>query len=235
VKIEPSRIYDTQQLVPPSAWARAQQMFKDRWRLSMAVRHAWDIPSLPLATDTVPETYRMLGWRQNWGNVVEVIPLERAALLDVVVVPIALKLQAAGSAFDDQRAAINADKLLANAVGEMVAGIRERVQRSGTESIRINPTRLAEGQLHMILIRKWKDQGGKCALCGGDIELESDNNLLKCSPDRIDSSIPWYNFANLQITHRACNWAKNDASAELFEEWLDVVRGSSPTPKLETI
>ncbi len=134
VTVEPSRIYDTQQLVPPASCARAPQMFKDRWKFSMAARRAWDIPSLPLAPEVIPETYRMLGWRQNWGNVVEVQPGERPALLDLPLVPIELNLQAAGTAFDDKRAAMSLDAALKNAIGRMVGNIRERVRASAQRS-----------------------------------------------------------------------------------------------------
>jgi len=43
----------------------------------------------------------MLGWRQNWGNVVDVLSRERTALPGVVVVPIELKLQTAATAYSE--------------------------------------------------------------------------------------------------------------------------------------
>ena len=46
------------------------------------------------------------------------------------------------------------------------------------------------------------------------------NKLLACSADRIDSNRPWYDTANLQITHLA----KNDVPMAQFEERLSIVR-----------
>lgn len=77
----------------------------------------------------------------------------------------------------------------------------------------------------MLLYKKLRDQVGLCALCGQPIRLGITNKLLQCSPDRIDSSNPSYGEDNLQITHLACNLAKNDGATEEFEDWLQVASG----------
>jgi hypothetical protein len=228
-KIEPKAILSTSRLVPAESWARAQASFKGRWEYSMPVLQAWDIPDKPVAPDIIPATYRLLGTLQALGNVVEVQPHERHKLLDLNLVPLHLNIQDAGTSFDAARDAINMEAELRNAIGRMVANIKERVAASGTASTRINPVRFAESGLHLTLHRKWKEQQGNCALCGGAVELESDNDMLVCSPDRIDSSRPWYDEQNLQITHRACNWAKNEFTTQQFLEWLEVVRSTEPT------
>ena len=48
--------------------------------LSFGVRRAWGCTDLPWAHDVTPEAYRSLGFRSNWGGVVEVLGGERDAL-----------------------------------------------------------------------------------------------------------------------------------------------------------
>jgi len=47
---------------------------------------------------------------------------------------------------------------------------------------------------------------------------DTTKKLLQVSPDRKDSKNPSYSDDNLQITHLACNLAKNDGSTEDFKE-----------------
>ncbi len=51
--------------------------------------------------------------------------------------------------------------------------------------------------------------------------------MLQASADRIDSGNPFYSEENAQITHLACNLAKNQYGTDQFLEWLDVVRGKT--------
>ena len=51
--------------------------------------------------------------------------------------------------------------------------------------------------------------------------------MLQASPDRIDSENGAYDDENVQITHLACNLAKNQYGDDQFFEWLDTVRGES--------
>jgi hypothetical protein len=76
-----------------------------------------------------------------------------------------------------------------------------------------------------VLHTKWIDQGERCALCNQLVRLDTEKKLLQCLPDRKDSKNPSYGDENLQITHLACNLAKNDGSTEDFEEWLDLISG----------
>jgi hypothetical protein len=48
--------------------------------------------------------------------------------------------------------------------------------------------------------------------------------MLSPSPDRIDSDNGAYTEDNVQITHLACNLAKNRYGAAEFRGWLDIVR-----------
>jgi hypothetical protein len=50
--------------------------------------------------------------------------------------------------------------------------------------------------------------------------------MLQASADRRDSANTAYDDANVQITHLACNWAKNECAPDQFDEWLAIVRGA---------
>jgi hypothetical protein len=224
VKVEPNAILETRRLIAPDVWARVQKDFGVRWEFSMAVLRAWSILALPLARDLVPESYRKLGWRDNWGNVVEVVSEDRDALLDVELTPVRFAIQSAGGAFDPQRALLGLDEATKKEIARMAAGIRQRVAQSGTTSTRTNPLRLAESELHVLLATKLREQDSKCALCAGPLTPAHSNRLLHWSADRIDSSVPSYDAANIHITHLGCNLAKNDVTMSEFEEWLTIVR-----------
>lgn len=94
--------------------------------------------------------------------------------------------------------------------------------------MRINPLRTAPNisDLVALIVRKWTvDQNGKCALCGGPLTSETrEHKMLQASADRIDSDNGAYDDANLQVTHLACNWAKNRYGADAFADWLAVVQ-----------
>ena len=61
--------------------------------------------------------------------------------------------------------------------------------------------------------------------------LDTTKKLLQVSPDRRDSSNPSYGPENLQITHLACNLAKNDGTTQDFEEWLQLITGNTTEPE----
>ena len=229
VKVEPNVIHDTRSLVPPESWVRAQQDYGGRWEMSVAVRSAWDIPSLPQARNVAPESYRSLGWRSNWGNTAEAHPEERGALLALQLVPVTLKLQPAGKAFDAQRSFLNLDEATKREIARMVSGIRERVAKSGTTATRVNPVRMADSDLHLLLWAKVQEQDFRCGLCGGPLAPAHSNRLLAWSADRVDSLLPSYDRDNLHVTHLGCNLAKNDVNMQDFREWIGILRGPALT------
>ena len=105
--------------------------------------------------------------------------------------------------------------------------IERRVKSGGELSVRVNPLRTAPNlsETTLLLIRKWSvDQDAKCALCKGPL-IPTAHKMLQPSPDRIDSDNGAYDNANLQVTHLACNWAKNQYGASAFADWLAVVQG----------
>ena len=57
--------------------------------------------------------------------------------------------------------------------------------------------------------------------------------MLQASANRIDRENGAYDDENVQITHLACNLAKNKYGAGQFLEWLDTVRGEDIEPEGE--
>jgi len=104
--------------------------------------------------------------------------------------------------------------------------ITGRVKGSGMKVLEINPSRFAPtfDALKVQLKEKIRDQKNRCALCGGRLFPNRRNSMLQSSPDRIDSNNDSYSDENVQITHLACNLAKNKYSNDDFDEWLKVIR-----------
>jgi hypothetical protein len=120
------------------------------------------------------------------------------------------------------------DKAINVEVTRMAKLIIERVEKGGDLAVRVNPQRTAPNfsDLYQLLLQKWRDgQSGRCNLCGGNLVAGGKNKMLQPSADRIDSANGAYDDGNTQITHLACNLAKNKYGLEEFEDWLSVVRG----------
>ena len=86
----------------------------------------------------------------------------------------------------------------------------------------------------VVLRRAW--QLNVCALainllCCGPLAATT-NKMLQPSADRIDSKNVVYDDANMQITHLACNWAKNKYGLDAFSDWLSIVRDVRETENL---
>jgi hypothetical protein len=106
--------------------------------------------------------------------------------------------------------------------------IIDRVKRGGEIGVKINPQRSAPNlsELNALLIRKWSEQAGQCALCGGALVVGGENKMLQPSADRTDSANGAYYNANVGIAHLACNLAKNKYGLDDFEGWLSVLRNA---------
>ena len=105
--------------------------------------------------------------------------------------------------------------------------IIDRVKRGGETGVKVNPLRSAPNlsDLNSLLVRRWGEQGGLCALCGGALVAGGGNKVLQPSADRTDSANGAYDDGNVGITHLACNLAKNKYGLDEFEDWLTVLRG----------
>ena len=59
------------------------------------------------------------------------------------------------------------------------------------------------------------------------IVVRCDNRMLQPSVDRIDSANGAYDATNVQITHPACNLAKNKYGSGDFAEWLRTIKSDA--------
>lgn len=214
----------TQDIVSPQAWAEAVKWFgRGRWEWSLPITKAHSFVGFPEAQVLTPKSYSGLGHFESFGRCATVDLDEYGALLDLEIVLIQLNLQPRVQGILH----LNADNpLLRQEISRLVERIRGSVIRSEQEKTGYYSERNApnHSEIFQILNRKWQQQNGRCALCGGSILLGSSNMLLRLSPDRIDSSDKSYSDTNVHLTHRGCNYAKNAASIKEWEEFLQYIR-----------
>ena len=233
VVIQPSQVLDTKKIVPTAVWEQSVARWGNRWPFAMAVVRAANLvgPPFPDAHDVVPRAYRSFADLPNRGNVVMAEGDEREQVMALDVHEIRLHLSGDVGRYLADREAIHTtalDDAVKKEIGRMSQRIIERVERGGERNVKINPQRFAPNisDLVPMLTRKWQAQEGRCALCDGLLVAKSPNRMLQPSADRIDSDDGAYSEENVQITHLACNFAKNEFDLPSFLEWLDVVRGT---------
>jgi hypothetical protein len=235
VVIEPKQILETRKFVPAAVWQQSVEKYgADKWTLAMPVTKAAQLegPPFPHAHDVAPTAYRSFADIANRGGVVKATAGERTATMDLAVRLIELKLTPEVRAYADLRATLSAniDIGIKQQAYRMANLIRQRVTAGGDIGVRVNPLRSSPSLSDLIVLiqMKWIDeQKGKCALCSGDLPTTVTNKMLQPSADRIDSANGTYEPANLQITHLACNWAKNEYGAADFADWLQAIRRST--------
>jgi hypothetical protein len=76
----------------------------------------------------------------------------------------------------------------------------------------------------LMLMKRWNEQDGLCALCDRPIPLTTANRLLQMSRDRTESTNKAYDWENTRLTHLACNLGKTDASLDDWGEYLALIR-----------
>ncbi len=227
--VETGQPVSTEELVPWESWRRELQEHGKVWPLSFGVLKAWQCTDIPWAHDVTPQSYRALGYRSNWGGVTEVesaeerVAVSKLALTEVALPPIDRLRKVTGER--DRLREILGNAALNGTLTRLQDLIKSRLG-GGRAVMRQLPARsLPTGtNLFLLLDKKWRAQGGMCLLCGRELQLDTKKKLMQCSPDRIDSKNPSYGEENLQITHLACNLAKNDATAAEFEEWIQMIR-----------
>jgi hypothetical protein len=228
---EPGEPIATEKLVPWDSWQDALKKHDKAWPYSFGVRAAWGLTGLPRASDVTPVAYRAMGIRSNWGAVAEILGSERDALLSLAVEWVELpnrEVVKTTAAKRDRVREIRENKLLSAALARLEALIRGRLGPGRSVWTQTPARSLPTGvNLTFLLYDKLDEQKNLCALCGKLMRLDTTKKLLQFSPDRVDSSNPSYGADNLQITHLACNLAKNDGSTEDFEEWLGIVSGEA--------
>jgi hypothetical protein len=231
VSIEPNHILKTSLIVPAEQWVQTVARFGENpWPYSMAVLDAAIMtgPPFPEARLLTPRAYAALGDMENRGNVVEAIDDEREAVMALPVHRFELHLAEPVQRYMRLMGAVSntVEKTIKQEAARMALLIQARVKAGGEFTTRHNPMRTAPNvsDLVALIIRKWTDdQKGKCALCGGAL-TQTTNPMLQASTDRIDSANIAYDDANTQITHLACNLAKNEWGLDAFEDWLTIVR-----------
>lgn len=235
VVIEPNQILETKKIVPVDSWNNSIEHHGDRWPHALAAIRAADIvgPPYPEARRVMPKSYRSFSEIANRGNVIEAHPDERAAIMALEIKPLTLSLREGVAAYIGLREGTSPaiDKTIRQEASRMTQLICERVSRGGEQNVRINPQRFAPpfAEMNALILRLWLDvQRGKCALCRGPLVASTGNPMLKASADRIDSANGSYDAANVQITHLACNLAKNKYGQEQFDDWVLAVRGVQP-------
>ncbi len=233
---EPNRIHETKKIIPARSWAWSLRDNGARWPHSLAIVRAASIngPPYPSARELVPKAYSSFAAIENRGWFVEAVGAERGAVMDLEVTPLHLNLAPEVTAYLGLRASLSVDVPISvrQEISRMALLIVDRVKRGGETSVKTNPIRFAPNlsDLTALLTRLWQErQGGACALCGTPIRAGTTNAMMKPSADRIDSANGAYDETNVQITHLACNLAKNEWGLDQFEEWIAVVRGVNDT------
>jgi hypothetical protein len=231
ITIQPKQILETRKIVPEEQWKLSIAEYgANQWLYSMAVTEAAVMtgPPYPEARLVAPVAYSSLGAMENRGNLVEAIGVERAAIMTLAIERIQLNFSEPVRQYLGLMIATSdkVEKSVKEEAVRLAVLIQNRVKSGGQYNLRHNPTRTAPSiDLVALITRKWKiDQGGRCALCGGRL-TQTTNEMLQASVDRIDSSNICYDDANTQVTHLACNLAKNKYGPNIFREWLSIVQG----------
>lgn len=183
-------------------------------------------PPFPDARVLTPTAYSSFAAIENRGNIVEALGTERESVMALPVRRIELHLTEPVRRYMRLMESVSetVEKTVKQEALRMALLIQQRVRSGGELSLRVNPTRVApDVDLVALIIRKWDQQGGKCSLCGGPLAATT-HKMLQPSPDRIDSNNVAYDDVNMQITHLACNWAKNQYGIDAFSDWLAIVR-----------
>lgn len=230
---EPNQILETRRIIPAESWAASVEAYgADKWPHSLAVVRAADIegPPYPFARQVIPQAYSAFAVGAGRGGVVEALNDERAAVMALAVREFPLNLTPDVEAYLQFRASVAVDlpRGVKQEATRMANLILDRVKNGGEERVTINPIRSAPlfTDLYALLTRVWQQkQGGVCALCGAPLRPGTANRMMQASPDRIDSANGAYNETNVQVTHLACNWAKNKYGVSEFEEWVVTIRG----------
>jgi hypothetical protein len=186
-------------------------------------------PPYPAAHDTIPVAYRSFAEIANRGAVVEATGTEREAVMALEIEPVTLNLREDVVNYLKLRSSVSAEvePSVKQEALRMAMLIIERVKRGGETGVKVNPLRSAPNlsDLNALIVRKWAEQGGRCALCGGALVVGGANKMLQASADRTDSANGAYDDENVAITHLACNLAKNKYGLDEFEDWLAILRG----------
>jgi hypothetical protein len=225
MRIDKTRIYETKSVIPLTSWEWAEAHYPEKWEHAFQVLQGWEISPAPQSKDIVPSFYSVIGRYPYRGGVIEVTGDERLALLNFEIKP--LKLPPFRGGYKPEiKDAVARDKVL-NAEALRIANlVFNRVKISGQVVTRNAPERNAPTDFFFQVAELLRAIPLLCGLCGGEMSINAANSLLKVSPDRIDSKSGEYGPENFQLTHLACNHAKNAGTVAEFNEWLKIAAAS---------
>jgi hypothetical protein len=223
LSVEPRAPINTRDLVPAEVWERTVRQWGVRWEWSLPIIETYDIVGFPRAHAMIPETYRSFGDLRNLGRCVPVFEAEYQTLFGLDLVKIILNL----SERAQRVLMLNTDNTaLRQELSRLVSGIEHDVAVAGSARTGVNPPRFKPNysDIFMMLMQRWNEQDGMCALCDRPIPLRPENKLLQMSRDRTDSSNKTYDWQNTRLTHLACNLAKGDATLDEWRDYLTLIR-----------
>jgi hypothetical protein len=172
LSVEPRAPISTRDLVPPDVWESTVRRWGLRWEWSLPITATYDVVGFPRAHDKIPQTYRSLGGLTNLGRCVPVQQAEYQALLILDIEPVTLHL----SKRAQEVLNLNTNnRHLREEVSRLVAGIKHDIAVAGMAKTGTNPLRFApnDSDLFLMLMRRWDEQDGMCALCDRPIPLIS--------------------------------------------------------------
>jgi hypothetical protein len=223
LSVEPRAPISTRDLVPSEVWEDTIRRWGRRWEWSLPIAATYDVVGFPSAHDKVPETYRSLGKLQNLGRCVEVTGAEYQNLLGLDINEVILHL----SRRAQEVLNLNTDdRVLRQEITRLTELIRHDISVAGIPRLGLNPLRAGPNysDLFVMLMQRWNEQDGLCALCDRPIPLRTPNKLFQLSRDRTASANKAYDWNNTRLTHLACNLGKSDASLDDWREYLALIR-----------
>jgi hypothetical protein len=224
-EIDTTKTYPTYNFISEKDKAWAETNYPGRWMFAFRVIKGFDVPSRPQSASVLPNTYPHM-WPRMF---MEIVGPDRESILDIEIesIPDVDILSKPGREPDLSDLLRPENRTLNQEALRLATLVENRVQASGKERLHRAPERTASTDLHFQIFKLLSQKPLVCALCGGGMEINAPNKLLKISGDRKDSTLGEYGPNNYQLVHLACNLAKNDATMELFEEWLTIVRGTA--------
>ncbi|WP_342361607.1 HNH endonuclease [Terrarubrum flagellatum] len=216
----------TRDLVPFAAIEDERRRGAERLDYSVRFSRAWRFVERPLMSAAYPETFGTFVEPHKRGCVVEVSAADVSRLLTEPIESCPVP-QAPREAVD--RAPLMED--YSTDIARACRGAADRARRSGRLIVKRAARREkpeSRPEMEQALRRIIVSQEGCCALCGGPVPANSENELLKLSIDRIDNSDLSYSLRNMQIAHLGCNRARGGGSSA---DWVSYVRMISDIPK----
>ena len=83
VRLDPMKLWRTEQLVPASSWQWAQEHYPRQWEYAFGVLEGWNIVERPRSSDLLPDSYAKMGRYPFRGSVVAIEPAEKQRVLDL--------------------------------------------------------------------------------------------------------------------------------------------------------